>query len=400
MVRAGYGITYDPVNLARNSYLNCAEITSYSASGVNSFQPVTTLTQGIPDIPAPAYGNGIVQLPKNVAVKLVDPEFKRSYIQSWSLVVQKQLTRDWTAEAGYVATRTIHEQFQWIANYAPIGTGNAGLALNQRFGRTASTILLTDIGHAAYDGLQTFLERRFARGYQVRFTYTWSKAIGTCCGTIGLDTIPINLPEAFGLMRAPLGFDRTHKLTASGTWELPFGKGQKLATGGVAAKLLGGWKFGGIVAAYTGTPFTASASGTSLNTPGVRQQADQVKSDVARLGQVYGWFDPLAFAPLTETRLGTSGFNIPRGPGVINMDSSVVRTFRINERVGLNFRAEALNTNNTPHFANPGANVSNMQVLSNGAVQLNGYTQITGAASRGTDGMDKRFFRLSLKVTF
>lgn len=82
-----------------------------------------------------------------------------------------------------------------------------------------------------------------------------------------------------------------------------------------------------------------------------------------KFGQVYGWFDPLAFAPVTTTRFGTAGFNILRGPGVINLDSSVVRAFRLNKRFTLNFRAQSLNTTNTPHFGNPGANVSNMQVL-------------------------------------
>ena len=47
-----------------------------------------------------------------------------------------------------------------------------------------------------------------------------------------------------------------------------------------------------------------------------------------------------------------------RGPGVVNMDVSLFRTFKLTETVNLQFRAEAFNVTNTPHFANPNGNVN------------------------------------------
>ena len=47
-----------------------------------------------------------------------------------------------------------------------------------------------------------------------------------------------------------------------------------------------------------------------------------------------------------------------RGPGVVNTDLSLFRTFKLVERVNLQFRAESFNLSNTPHFANPSGNAN------------------------------------------
>ena len=54
------------------------------------------------------------------------------------------------------------------------------------------------------------------------------------------------------------------------------------------------------------------------------------------------WFDTSAFARPTGVRFGTVGRNTMRGPGVVNMDLSLFRTFKITERVNLQFRAEVV----------------------------------------------------------
>ena len=89
-----------------------------------------------------------------------------------------------------------------------------------------------------------------------------------------------------------------------------------------------------------------------------------------------------------------------RGPGVANLDASLFRSFNIAERFKLQFRAEALNFTNTPHFGNPGGNVSNLQLNGDGTVRsLGGFTQITdvSAPSRLTD---ERYFRFGLRIGF
>jgi hypothetical protein len=152
------------------------------------------------------------------------------------------------------------------------------------------------------------------------------------------------------------------------------------------------------LSSFTGTPFTVTASGTSLNAPNNAQTADQVKPEVARLGGAgpgQSFFDPLAFRPVTEVRFGNTGRNILTGPGVVNLDLGLFREFAATERVKVQFRAEAFNASNTPHFNNPGSNVSNLQLQPNGTItRLGGFSEITSAQN------DERQFRFGLRVSF
>jgi hypothetical protein len=147
-----------------------------------------------------------------------------------------------------------------------------------------------------------------------------------------------------------------------------------------------------------------TAAGTSLNAPGNTQRADQVKPEVQILGEVgpgKSYFDPFAFAPVTEARFGTAGFNTVRGPGLVNIDLALVRNFRFAERWEIQLRADALNATNTPHFANPGNNVSNMQLNPNGTIRnLGGYTEVRSTTGTGREGVDERVFRLGMRIRF
>ena len=138
---------------------------------------------------------------------------------------------------------------------------------------------------------------------------------------------------------------------------------------------------------YSGSPFTVSAAAASLNAPANTQTADQVTPEVAKLGGIgigNPWFDTTAFRSVTTARFGTTGRNILRGPGVVNVDAGIFRNIPLSERFRLQFRAEAFNLSNTPHFDNPAANVSN----------ATNFGTITSAQQ------DQRLIRFSLRVEF
>ena len=177
-----------------------------------------------------------------------------------------------------------------------------------------------------------------------------------------------------------------------------------MVTQGAGAAVLGGWSLNGIFNHYSGAPFTISAATSSCNCPGNSQVADQIKPSVAIVGSGVGgqaYFDPLAYAPVTGARFGTSGFNQLRGPGNNNLDMSIFRTFKITERYKVQLRAEAMNVSNTPHFANPsGTNVSNMSLNPDGSVKsLGGFSQITSTAPLGRV-LDQRYFRFGFRILF
>ena len=90
-----------------------------------------------------------------------------------------------------------------------------------------------------------------------------------------------------------------------------------------------------------------------------------------------------------------------RGPGLFNWDFGVFRDFRISEHWSVQFRAEAFNFTNTPHFANPDSDVSAMQLGPNGTVQdLGGFGTITGTTNLAREGIDERQFRFGLRIRF
>jgi hypothetical protein len=127
-----------------------------------------------------------------------------------------------------------------------------------------------------------------------------------------------------------------------------------------------------------------------------------VKQQVQVFGNVGGaYFDPLAFAPVTTARFGNAAAYSMRGPGEVNMDLGLTRVFKAGEQYKLQFRAEALNFTNTPHFANPGGNVSNLVKYPDGSVKdLAGFAQIQSVANTGRDGIDGRQFRFMLRLSF
>jgi hypothetical protein len=204
-------------------------------------------------------------------------------------------------------------------------------------------------------------------------------------------------PSQFHRNRALSSFDRPHNLQVGWVAELPFGEGKPFASDGLARRLLGGWQLNGIFSKYSGTPFTVTSSGTSLNAVANLQTADQVKDEVKILGGTgpgQSYFDPLAFRSVTDVRYGTSGLNTLRGPGVTNLDLGLFREFRVRD-LQIQFRAEAFNATNTPHFNNPGTNVSSMRLNADGSVNsLGGYTEITSARP------DERQVRLGVRIVF
>ena len=134
--------------------------------------------------------------------------------------------------------------------------------------------------------------------------------------------------------------------------------------------MLGGWQVNGLLSLYSGAPFTITSSGTSLDLPGSTQFADQIKDDVEILGGIgpgQPWFDTSAFRAVTERRFGTAGVNSMRGPGFANFDMSVFREFGLGGGRAAQFRIEAFNLTNTPHFANPQSSVNASNLASSAA---------------------------------
>jgi hypothetical protein len=353
----------------------------------NSFQPAGPIERGIPEACCPDISKGIVPVPTPTLVRTPGLGLlKRGYIQSWNFIIERKLPGELLVSGGYVGTQTIRSFADLDLNAAQLpGTGQAGRPHFAAFGRTAETLLFQGYLSANYHSLQLALNRPFRGGLFLKGAYTFSKAINFTDDD-GWAGVAWNAPSVFHRNRAPAGYHIPQILQLGFSYALPLGKGRRWAAQGIAAAVLGGWQVNGVFSSYQGRPFTVIASGASLNMPGNIQTADQVKPVVAKLGEIFDkpFYDPTAFSPVTEARFGTSGRNILRGPGVVNLDASLFREFRLAERWSLEWRTEAFNLSNTPHFYNPAANAS---------VPAS-FMRITSAVR------DERQFRFGLRLSF
>jgi hypothetical protein len=347
-------------------------------AGVNGFQPVTTDPNyvaagvpnaplgpnvGIPSICCPDISPGRIPLPlvAETGYPVANQMLHRGYIQSWNFVIERTLPGQMVASIGYIGSASINGFAFLDINASQIpGSGNEGRPLFAKFGRTSTTREWDGRTHSNYNSLQATLNRRFSGGLLLKGAYTYSKAIDEADYSDWTE-FRWNAASVFSRNRAASSFNIPHNFQFGFVYELPFGNGKKWATEGMSNTVFGGWQINGLFAAYQGRQFTLTASGSSLNMPGNLQTPDQIKDKVEILGNVGDdgpYFDTTAFARVTEVRFGNVGRNTMRGPGVVNLDASLFRTFRLTPKFDLQFRAEAFNVSNTPHFANPNGNVN------------------------------------------
>lgn len=389
VIRSGYGITYDPMPFGRplrGFYpLTIAQQFVSTAPGANlTFTPFGNVAQGIPAFTGPDLTTGVVDLPGTVEMRTPYPgQLHRGYIQSWNLFVERKLISDIKVEVGYVGTQTTHQLADIQVNTAEPGGVQPLLA---KYGRNANTLLWDGFLSSNYHALQVAVNRRYSNGLFIKGAYTWSKAINMTDDT-GWAGLIYNSPSAISRNRALAGYDIPHNLQLGASYELPFGKGKKYASNGGAAAIFGGWQVGPLFSAVNGRPFSVTASTASLQAPGTNTQNPDQVGEVVKLGGVgpgQPFYDPSAFRAVTGApRFGSVGRNTLRGPGFVNLDLSLLRTFRIKERSTLDFRVDAFNFTNTPHFNNPAANIS-----------AGNFMVITSAMN------DQRQFRFGLRFGF
>ncbi|HUS06560.1 MAG TPA: TonB-dependent receptor [Bryobacteraceae bacterium] len=394
VVRAGFGISIDPNSFRylRDAY---PAVISLQVSPVNSFQPAGTLRTGIPAIPVPDLSQGIIDLPKNVGTQTFPQLYNRGYIESFNFTIQREIGSGGSVQAAYVGSRAIRQTANLNLNAGSPGGGTAGRALFARTGRTADIRSMAPFNTANYNSLQVQGTKRLGAGSSVGVAYTWSKSINYADNNDS--GLTWNWVPMYARNRAVAGFDRTHNFQLYGAYELPLGRGKKFASSRLSSLLVGGWQANWLFSALTGTPFTVTSAGTSVDAPGNTQTADQVLPTVAipgGIGRGSSYFDPNAFAPVTAPRFGNSGRNILRGPGLMNLDASIFRNFDLSERFRMQFRAESFNVTNTPAFNNPGAMVTSATRVNGVITNLGGYTEVTGAQAT------ERQFRFALKLSF
>ncbi|MCC6262145.1 MAG: carboxypeptidase regulatory-like domain-containing protein [Bryobacterales bacterium] len=412
IIRGGYGIFTSSigVNYTNTNQTGFSQSTPIQASLDNGLTYLATNANPFPTglIAPPKASLGLMT---NIGqgITLFNEKRKHPYAQRWSFGVQQELPMLFMIEASYVGNRTTrllvdrelsYTDAQYLST-SPVrdqatidflgkSFPNPYYGLDPIFGKNTSRagllrpysefssvrIIGDPAGYSWYHSLQTRIERRLANSFTVQTSYTWSKTMEAREFMNPQDPMPY---ESLS------NLDRTHRLTGSGIWELPLGRGRRF--GGDMHKavdfIVGGWQLGGIYQHQSGEPLGF----------GNRIFNGDLKSVVLPKDQrgVDGWFVPAATAGFevsgakqlaSNLRRFPLRFSSIRGPNQDRWDFSLIKNFRINERWNTQFRAETFNAMNHPNLSNPN-------------------TDPTSAAWGTITGMDSpRSWQLSLKVVF
>ena len=216
-----------------------------------------------------------------------------------------------------------------------------------------------------YHSLQSQFQCRFQSGLTGLFSYTWSKSIDNASNFFA-SAGDANYPQDSNNVaaeRARSSFDTPHRFTGSFVYELPVGADKKWGAGwrGGTAALLANWQLNGIVTMQTGQPYTIALPGEFDNSNtgrssygfGAGDRPDVTGDPNLARPDPQQWFDPTAFSLPAYGSFGNAGRNIVGGPGLANVDFSVLKNAELGESTTLQFRAEFFNLLNTPNFLNP-----------------------------------------------
>ncbi len=201
-------------------------------------------------------------------------------------------------------------------------------------------------GNSSYNALEASVRRAGTR-LNLMLSYTYSKSIDQA-SSISDIVDPYNYKRT----RALSAWDLRHNFVATFRYQLP--------------SLAAGWAISGIVRASSGFPVTLAEHGDnslqgsipngvnnhSLDLPDYTPGDLKLNHD-PRNGQEY--FNTSLFS---ANALGTPGSASRRsfyGPGTLNFDLALLRSFTVAEKKALQFRLETFNTFNHAQFFGPAA---------------------------------------------
>ena len=261
------------------------------------------------------------------------------------------------------------------------------------------------IGTSSYHSAQLILRHPMSHGLQEDFSYTFSRAIDigsdterTCssCSSVGTTANSSTgvLINSFNprLNRSVADFDTTHIITSDVVYKLPFGRGAPFlnSSNKFVDAVLGGWQLNGLGRWTSGLPFGLQISGGWMTAWPKQSMTIETKPlgalapHKSRVNGVPNVFpNPTALvAGITGLASNPSPLRYPlpgevgernkyRGDGYFDVDSGLMKTWKVTEKQSVKFDWEVFNVTNSVRFdTNPVTSLKN----SVGSGNLGAYT--------------------------
>lgn len=420
VVRTGYGVIWIEMAGITTPFTTpqFPFIQSVSQRTLDNITPAFALSTGpsvapLPPTPDAGLGQGVFSADANLG---------SGYAQQWNFAVQRELTNNMVVEVAYAGSKITHVGIpdtsinQLTPSQLAMGAALLVRVPNPFFGQiprssslgdptiplaqllkpyprfTTVSLYRNNVGNTNYNAFQAKLEQRFSHGLSFLASYTRSKLIDEASSVFDASILtgPIaNFPVADSfnrrLERDLSNGDIPNVFVASFTYDLPFGKGRRFNTHGIAGALLNNFELAGVVTLQSGIPIAVTQA-TNFNAfAGFGTQRPNLNANPnlpSSQQTTAQFFNTAAFSVAPQFTIGTSSRNPVRGPKYRNADIALIKRIGFSESRNLELRLEAFNLTNTPPLGAP-----------NAVLASPGFGSITSAG-------DPRVLQLGIKLNF
>jgi hypothetical protein len=378
VIRAGFGIytmtTLGPMSF-NSGIIALSDLLTYNNSvsnGIAAFQFPNTS----PPNAAATIGGGDFE-------EANDPHWKDPSSAQWNLTVERELTPDTVVKLSYTGQGSYHLPITVDNNQVPASTtpytvpnnGYSVVSANTPFQNWLLLMESDSIGTQNYESGIADVTHKQGHGITFEASYTLTKNISDAQGSDAPAAYASEEPYASEIAnRFDIKSDRGNvvgmprqRFMLTGTYKLPFGKGQTFAGRGFLDPVIGGWTLSSVTTLQTGQWLTPTLppgddqSNTNMierSTGGAIARPDCVGNPNANQSpQHYFNLNAFALPPANAGRFGTCGVGILEGPGMIDVDAGLAKNFKITEGSHLRFEASFTNVLNHTNYAPPALNL-------------------------------------------
>jgi trimeric autotransporter adhesin len=333
VVRAGYGI-YRNTNVYQSIATLLAQQPPLSTTfniGTSPSNPLT-LANGFDAVSATALNTFAV-----------DPDFQVGFAQNWQASVQRDLPASLTVLATYLGSKGSRLMQEFVPNTYPAGVENpcAGCPSGFRY--------LTSGGRSIRNAAQVQLRRRLRNGLTASVQYTLAQANDNAAAFAGASLDGLALAQNWQDLEAEYArsnFDQRHQIVSSFEYTTGAGVTGGTLLDGVKGRLLKDWTITGQLTTGSGLPLTPiyfSPLGRTGIIGSTRPSTTGAPLDDVPDGY---YLNPAAYAAPAPGTWGNAARNSITGPSQFQFNASLSRTFRVGDRVNLDWRVDATNVLN------------------------------------------------------
>lgn len=340
-IRGGYGLAHTRVFTNQDCSFNCGNNPPYITS--------TYLTNvNFPNAVSSGSSTSSIQ-----SLVSADMDIGAAQINSYSLGVQHEFPKSWIASVTGAGSSIRHLWGTWNFNQ-PQPYGQYDFNPNVANSSYSPYYYAPYIGYANinalasrqgsnWTALEATLKHPVSNSVFLTLAYTWSHALGNWTSGGTYNMIDVYHPSRYyGNLT---GINTPQMGSATVIWTMPWFKS---ANSVVKKTLFSGWKLSDMTLLRSGLSLDLTYSG---NNSGYPVRPDVSGQPIKGPKTATAWFNTAAFQKPTAGYIGNTNIGVIRGPGMVDFDMALYKTFPIFEKHQIEFRAEAFNVMNHTNFS-------------------------------------------------